>query len=164
MKANETSYVKLLAEASDYEPPVVVYKNYPDPEQPAYLGVPTQLQFSKTSRTFSNIKGTLKRAIVRGDSAIVLADNSGTPEVHLINLKTNTYTKKISTTGIVGKDASNAGDYSVLSDIAMTADGKLIGVNSVLNQYNDAQVEDGYKRGTLEFTNGTTLMPTQRFG
>ncbi len=149
VKANETSYVKLLAEASDYEPPVVVYKNYPDPEQPAYLGVPTQLQFSKTSRTFSNIKGTLKRAIVRGDSAIVLADNSGTPEVHLINLKTNTYTKKISTTGIVGKDASNAGDYSVLSDIAMTADGKLIGVNSVLNQYNDAQVEDGYKRGTL---------------
>lgn len=149
VKANETSYVKLLAEASDYTPPVVVYKNYPDPEQPAYLGVPTQLQFTKTSRTFSNIKGTLKRAIVRGDSAIVLADNSGTPEVHLINLKTNTYTKKISTTGILGKDESNAGDYSVLSDIAMTADGKLIGVNCVLNQYNASQVEDGYKRGTL---------------
>ena len=149
VKANETSYVKLLAEASDYAPPVVVYKNYPDPVQPAYLGVPAQLQFTKTSRSFADIKGTLKRAIVRGDSAIVLADNAGTPEVHLINLKTNSYTKKISTEGIVAKDADNAGDLSSLSDIAMTADGKLIGVNCILNQYNDGQVDAGYKRGTL---------------
>lgn len=149
VKANETSYVKLLVESSSYAPPVVVYKNYPDPKQPEYLKLPAQFKFTRTSKNHINLKGTLRRAIVRGDSAVVLADNAGTPEIHLINLKTNTYLKKISTTGIVGKDASNAGDYSALSDIAFTADGKLVGVNSMQNQYNDVQVKDGYKRGTL---------------
>ena len=121
VKANETSYVKLLVESSSYAPPVVVYKNYPDPKQPEYLKLPAQFKFTRTSKNHINLKGTLRRAIVRGDSAVVLADNAGTPEIHLINLKTNTYLKKISTTGIVGKDASNAGDYSALSDIAFTA-------------------------------------------
>ena len=151
VKANETSYVKLLVESSSYAPPVIVYKNYPDPEQPEYLKLPAQFKFTRTSKSYTNLKGDLKRAIVRGDSAVVLADNDGTPEVHLINLKTNTYVKKISTTGIVAKDASNAGDYSALSDIAFTADGKLVGVNSMQNQYNDVQIKDGYKRGTLRF-------------
>lgn len=149
VKANETSYVKLLVESSSYAPPVIVYKNYPDPEQPEYLKLPAQFKFARTSKNFTNFKGTLKRAIVRGDSAVVLADNAGTPELHLINLKTNAYVKKLSTTGIIAKDASNAGDYSTLSDIAFTADGKLVGVNSMLNQYSASQVDAGYKQGTL---------------
>ena len=166
VKANETSYVKLLVESSSYTPPVIVYKNYPDPEQPGYLKLPAQFKFTRTSKNYTDLKGDLKRAIVRGDSAVVLADNDGTPEIHLINLKTNTYVKKISTTGIMAKDASNAGDYSTLSDIAFTADGKLIGVNSMLNQYGDAQVDDGYKRGTLrlykwdDFNSNPTLWAT----
>ena len=93
VKANETSYVKLLVESSSYAPPVIVYKNYPDPEQPEYLKLPAQFKFARTSKNFTNLKGTLKRAIVRGDSAVVLADNAGTPELHLINLKTNAYVK-----------------------------------------------------------------------
>ena len=166
VKANETSYVKLLVESSSYTPPVIVYKNYPDPEQPEYLRLPAQFKFTRTSKNYTDLKGTLKRAIVRGDSAVVLADNAGTPEIHLINLKTNSYVKKISTTGIVARDASNAGDYSMLSDIAFTADGKLVGVNSMQNQYSDAQVDDGYKRGTLriykwdDFNSNPTLWAT----
>ena len=166
VKANETSYVKLLVESSSYTPPVIVYKNYPDPEQPGYLKLPAQFKFTRTSKNYTSLKGDLKRAIVRGDSAVVLADNAGTPEIHLINLKTNTYVKKISTTGIVARDASNAGDYSALSDIAFTADGKLVGVNSILNQYSGAQVDDGYKQGTLrlykwdDFNSNPTLWAT----
>lgn len=149
VKANATSYVKLLVESESYVPPVITYDNYPEPEQPAYLKVPAQFQFSRSSSSYTGIEGTVKRAIVRGDSAVVLAESNGAAALYLINLKTSTLEKTLSTSGIIAKDADNAGDYSELNDIAFTADGKLIGINYMLNQYSAGQVDDGYKRGTL---------------
>lgn len=149
VKANETSYTNLLVEKASYTPPVIEYENYPTPEQPKYLGVPEQFKMTRTTKYYTSLSGTIKRVIFRGDSAVALTENAGTPHLYLINLKNNVIARSISVSGITAKDAANAGDYSALSDIAFTADGKLVGINKVLCQYSDAQVDAGYKRGTL---------------
>lgn len=155
VRANETTYAKLLVESSTYTPPVA--QNYPTPVQETYLGLPSEFKFSRTNRVFSQLKGTLKRAVMHGDTAVVLAENNGKPELHLINLKRSTYVRALSTAGILERDSQNAGDYSALSDIAFTADGQLVGINSQLCQYSDAQVDDGYKRGTVRLYKWATL-------
>ena len=57
----------------------------------------------------------------------------------------------ISTDSIIPVDTTNLGDYLALSDIALTCDGKLVGVNYVRCQYGADQVDAGYKRGTKYF-------------
>lgn len=155
VKANETTYAKLLVESAGYTPPVA--QNYPTPVQEPYLGLPSEFKFSRSSKVFSQLRGSLKRAVMHGDTAVVLAENNGKAELHLINLKRSSYIRALSTAGIVERDAQNAGDYSALSDIAFTADGQLVGINSQLCQYSDGQVDAGYKRGTVRLYKWATL-------
>lgn len=148
VKANATSYAKLYLENEKYVTPVA--ENYPTPDQPEYLSVPEEFRTARTSYSFfSQIRGTVKRWVVYGDSAVALAINKDKPTLHLIDLKSNTYKGTLSLDGIVEKDTSNLGDIETLNDIAFTADGKLIGINCVVNQYSESQVDSGYKRGTL---------------
>ena len=149
VKANETAYIKVYLEATNYEPPQITYYNYPDPEQPAYLGMPDAFNFSKDDGTDYELEGSVRKVIVRGESTVVLTDNGGTPELYLINNSTKKLVKKLSTNGITEADTDNAGFHSRLNDIAFTADGQLVGVNCVQCQFNDEQVNEGYKRGTL---------------
>lgn len=146
VKANETSYATLLVESESYVPPVIVYQNYPDPIQPAYLGVPNEFNLRQESTEYA-FEGTLKRAIVRGDSTVVLTEKEGVPILYLVNTATKQIVKNISVEGIA--ENSGLGGYSRLSDIAFTADGKLVGINSVLCQFGNEQVDEGYTRGTL---------------
>ena len=150
VKANETSYAKLHVEATDYVAPVVLYHNYDEPVIDGMTLAPTQLTLTQTSGKV-DITGTLKRMLVRGDSTVVLTNDTGTPHLYLINNTSRTVEKEISTEGITTGADGDKGFYSSLNDIAFTADGKLVGVNSVRSQFSAQQVDSGYTRGVLRY-------------
>ena len=150
VKANETTYARLYLEAEGYEPPEVNYENYPDPVQPAYVTLADEYVFEKESQEYP-VEGDIRRAIVRGDSIVVLTENNGDPAIYLINAKTKQLIKQISVNGIAPSEPNNVGFRHRLSDIAFTADNKLVGVNNTLCQINADYVFDGEQRGTLRF-------------
>ena len=151
VKANETAYAKLYLEKEGYEPPADTYSNYPDPEQPPYLSMPQALNMKVEEPVTLAIKGKVKRAISREGKTVMLTDDNGTPQLYLVNNATRKIEKQLSTNGLPPAETDNAGFHSRLNDIAFTADGQLVGVNSVQCQFDDGQVdtENGYKRGTL---------------
>lgn len=153
VKANETTYSMIYLTDTTWTPPTIVYEDYPNPDQPAYLGLPSVFEMTEQPvRDFAEvIKGTVKRTLQSGDSTILLShEEDGTPHIYLIKSSLNTI-DTISTDSIIPVDTTNLGDYLALSDIALTCDGKLVGVNYVRCQYGDAQVDAGYKRGTKYF-------------
>ena len=151
VKANATTYPMIYLVDTAYVPPTVSYEDYPNPNQPAYLGLPSVFEMTAgdTLDYTEVIKGSVKRTIQSGDSTILLSIDDKQAYIYLIKSSLKTI-DTISTKGIVA-DPENEGDYLPLSDIALTCDGKLIGVNYVRNQYGDAQVDAGYKRGVKNF-------------
>ena len=150
VEANKTTYAVPLLEAEDYEAPENLYENYPEPELPAYVSAPEKLDLTRDEGTEYDLDGTIKRMLVRGDSTIVLTNaEDGTPHVYLINNVDKVIVKELSINGIADAEPNNAGFYSRLADICFTADDQLVGMNSVMTQYGDGQVDEGYTRGTL---------------
>ena len=153
VKANETTYPMIYLVDTTWTPPTIVYEDYPNPEQPAYLGLPSAFEMTEQAvRDYTEvIKGSVKRTLQSGDTTILLShEEDGTPHLYLIKSSLNTI-ETISTDSILPRDPENVGDYLALSDIALTCDGKLVGVNYVRCQYSADQVDAGYKRGTKYF-------------
>ena len=150
VNANATTYARLYLESETYEPPTVTYYNYPDPDQPAYATVADEYVFGKESKDFE-FEGELRRAVVRGDSIVVLTESGHDPHLYLVNGKTNQLVKELSINGIAPDEPNNVGFRYRLSDIAFTADNKLIGVNHTLCQISPDFVFEGEERGTLRF-------------
>ena len=153
VKANETTYPMIYLVDTTWTPPTIVYEDYPNPVQPAYLGVPSAFEMTEQAvRDYTEvIKGAVKRTLQSGDSTIVLSHEAdGTPHIYLIKSSLNTI-DTISTDSILPRNPDNAGDYLALSDIALTCDGKLVGVNYIRNQYGADQVDAGYVRGVKNF-------------
>lgn len=153
VKANETIYPMIYLVDTTWTPPTIVYEDYPNPDQPAYLGLPSAFEMTEQSvRDYTElIKGTVKRTLQSGDSTILLShEEDGTPHIYLIKSSLNTI-DTISTVGIIPVNPDNLGDYLALSDIALTCDGKLVGVNYIRNQYGADQVDAGYVRGVKNF-------------
>ena len=153
VKANATTYPMIYLADTAWTPPTVVYEDYPNPAQPAYLGLPSVFEMTQEEvRDYTEvIKGTVKRTLQSGDSTILLSHEAdGTPHIYLIKSSLKTI-ETISTDSILPRDTANLGDYLALSDIALTCDGKLVGVNYVRCQYGADQVDAGYKRGTKYF-------------
>ena len=154
VKANETTYPMIYLVDTTWTPPTIVYEDYPNPVQPAYLGLPSAFEMTaQAERDYTEvIKGTIKRTIQSGDSTILLSiDENKQAHIYLIKSSLNTI-DTISTVGIIPTDPDNPGDYLALSDIALTCDGKLVGINYMRCQYSDSQgLDAGYKRGTKTF-------------
>ena len=148
--ANATTYARLYLESETYEPPAVTYYNYPDPDQPAYATVADQYVFGKESKDYE-FEGDIRRAVVRGDSIVVLTEVGRDPHLYLVNGKTKELVKELSVNGIAPDEPNNAGFRYRLSDIAFTADNKLIGVNHTLCQINSEYIFEGEQQGTLRF-------------
>ena len=160
VKANETTYPMIYLVDTAWKAPEVVYEDYPNPVQPAYLGLPSVFEMKKDTvyNYAKNIKGTIKRMIQSGDSTILLShDSLNNAHIYLVKQSLRTI-DTISTNGIIPCDPDNLGDYLALSDIALTCDGKLVGVNYVRNQYGADQVDAGYKRGVKNFYIWDTLL------
>ncbi len=150
VEANKTTYAVPLLEATDYEVPTDLYPNYPEPDLPGYVTAPDKLDLTRDDGTEYDVDGTIKRMLVRGDSTIVLTNAAdGTPHVYLIDNVEKVIVKELSINGIAEAEANNAGFYSRLNDICFTADNQLVGINSVVTQYSDGQVDEGFTRGTL---------------
>lgn len=155
--ANATSYALLHLENENFVPEEVVYYNYPDPEQPVYLGLGDTYNFTCDGGTTYEMEGAIKRAITRGDSTLILTEGESVPHIYLINNKTKTLIKELSMNGLPAAEPNNLGFYSRLGDIAFTADGQLVGVNYVRCQYDAARVDEGYTRGTVRFVKWANL-------
>ena len=151
VEANATTYPFIFLEAEDYVDPSANYQDYPNPEQPAFAAVPEQFNMKAVDTTEIAIKGTIKRTIQHADSVFMLThEEDGTAHIYVLNNTTGAL-DTISTAGIVPVDATNPGDYLALSDIQITCDNKLVGVNYTRCNYADDNVESGYKRGTTRF-------------
>ena len=153
VEANATSYPFLFLEDTAYVDLSNLYVDYPDPEQPAYAALPTQFNMKQNELkdNTAKIKGTIKRTIQHADSVFYLThEEDGTAHIYVLNNTTGAL-DTISTVGIVPVDPTNPGDHLALSDIAITCDNKLVGVNYTRCNYSDDVVEEGYKRGTTRF-------------
>jgi N-acetylmuramoyl-L-alanine amidase len=153
VEANATSYPFLYLEDTAYVDLSNLYVDYPDPEQPAYAALPTQFNMKQNELkdNTAKIKGTIKRTIQHADSVFYLThEEDGTAHIYVLNNTTGKL-DTISTVGIVPVDPTNPGDHLALSDIAITCDGKLVGINYTRCNYDDSAVESGYKRGTTRF-------------
>ena len=153
VEANATSYPFLFLEDTAYVDLSGLYVDYPNPEQPAYAALPAQfnLKQNELKDNTAKIKGTIKRTIQHADSVFYLThEEDGTAHIYVLNNTTGKL-DTISTVGIVPIDPTNPGDFLALSDIAITCDNKLVGVNYTRCNYSDGVVESGYKRGTTRF-------------
>ena len=151
VKANETTYPMIFLESESYEPPKVVYVDYPDAATASEIAPSNIVVTNAGDTTYAEIEGTIKRTIQRGDSTIILSHTEdAVAHLYLVNNKTNTIAI-IPTDSIAPIDTENVGSYLALSDVAMSADGVLVGCNYIRCQYDDGQVKDGFKRGTLQF-------------
>ena len=145
VKANETTYSMLYLTDTAYVPPVVVYTNYPNPEQPAYLGVPSvfemeQVYVDKDMDALFAGK-TIRRVLYRDGLMYVLAvDADKNPTLAVVNeygvveaeLPTDFCT-------VVGAEGLK------LSDIAFTAEGVLVGCNKEAVSYTPSNKWNLYK-------------------
>ena len=150
VEANKTTYAVPMLEEADYVIPEDLYQNYPEPELPGYVSAPEKLELTCDEGTEYEFDGTILRMLVRGDSTVVLTNaEDGTPHVYLINNVDKVIIKELSINGIAAAESNNAGFYSRLADICFTADNQLVGMNSVMTQFSNDYVDEGFARGTL---------------
>ena len=131
VKANETTYPKIFLTDTAYveEEVTVVYSNYPNPEQPAYLGVPgtfemQQVHVDKPMDALFAGK-TIRRVLYRDGLMYVLAvDADKNPTLAVVN-EYGVVEAELPTDFCTVKGAEGL----KLSDIAFTADGVLVGCN-----------------------------------
>ncbi len=149
VEANETTHPFIFLENESYIPDAVVYVDYPDQALEG-IKLAAAYDMEKKGEQSFLIEGTIKRTIGIGDSTIVLSHTEDkVAHLYLVDHLTGNIST-ISTKGILPIDTENAGEFFELADVAYTSDGKLIGINEIVCQYSDAQVDAGYKRGELQ--------------
>lgn len=145
VKANETTYKFLHLKDTAYVPPIIHYSNYPNPEQPAYLGVPSVFEMKRefVDKTMDELFAdkTIRRVLYRDGLMYVLAiDADKNPTLAVVNeygvveaeLPTDFCT-------VVGAEGLK------LSDIAFTADGVLVSCNKEAVSYTPSNKWNLYK-------------------
>ncbi len=128
--ANATTYPKLHLNAGTVDP----------------LSTITFIQ--EPENTYEEITGTVAQTLQQGDNTIVLTHSGKNANLYLVDNTTKQVVKNISTAGIYVNE-SNPGFYNQIGSIALTDDGKLVGVSSVRNSFDASFVESGYQHGTL---------------
>jgi hypothetical protein len=145
VKANETSFINFTF-GGEPEPPFFC-DIYPQPEQDGNIAAASEYDFELEGevKTIDPLAGlTVRRSLMRDGKMYVLAvDAERMPKLLVINPETGALIKEMSTEGIdLRNHATNISDVAgagvsgpnprifPLSDIAFTADGVLLGVNS----------------------------------
>lgn len=151
VKANETSFINMLVADTTTPPPYpFLDPYYPTPEQDGDIAAPTQFEFEKELElnSIEVLQGlTVRRAILRDNKYYVLAvDATKAPKLLVINPTTGELIKEMSTEGIITEGHQGKEFPYVLSDIAFTTDGVLIGTNSTVigRENNSYQTGDFY--------------------
>ena len=129
VKANATTYPMIFLADTTWTPPTVVYTNYPNPDQPAYVGVPSvfemeQVYVDKDMDALFAGK-TIRRVLYRDGLMYVLAiDADKNPTLAVVN-EYGVVEAELPTDFCTVKGAEGL----KLSDIAFTAEGVLVGCN-----------------------------------
>ena len=142
VEAAKTAYPTAFLENVNYVPPTIVYVNYPDSLAGKSFTLAEEINFTDEykNNALAELEGkTIRRSIVRENNMYILAlDASNAPYVYVYNTDTKAIVKTLGTTAAVG-------DIYTLSDIAMTADGYLVGINKCNQAYDGAQNITAYK-------------------
>ena len=126
VKANETSYARMHLDVTSLE----------------------EYTFTQDAgTTYAAIEGTVMQTLQQEDNTIVLSHSGKDAHLYVVDNKTKQATA-ISTEGIY-KNETNPGFYNQIGSIALTSDGKLVGVSCVRNSFDDDYVLSGYERGTM---------------
>ena len=150
VKPAETSYTRISLESESYVPPTIVYENYPDPVEGAE-GFHLFSQYNMGTASESQLVAadvlagkTIRRQIQKNGVTYILAlDETNEPYVYAVKEGTLT---EIDKTAI----ALAANGQLKLSDIALTADGVLVGVSLSKNHFSESIASgDGVSRGTM---------------
>ena len=129
VKANETTYPMIYLTDTAYVPPTIIYTNYPNPEQPEYLGVPSVFEMEQAyvdkQMDVLFADKTIRRVLYRDGMMYVLAvDADKNPTLAVVNeygvVEAELPTDFCTYVGAEGLK---------LSDIALTAEGVLVGCN-----------------------------------
>ncbi len=150
--ASKTAYPKVFLRNVNWTPPTITYVNYPDSTagKSEYMLLPDYDMSVKVSGTgLAELEGkTIRRTLVRGGNAFFLAvDAENKPTVVIYEIASKSIIKTLGTT------AAN-GDILPISDIALTADHYLVGINKANQAYNGANNVKAYK-----WENGTDGLP-----
>ncbi len=141
VKAAATAYPTAQLENVNYVPPTVVYVNYPDSTagKSEYI-LESEYDMTATTSAIAELEGkTIRRSIVRDGYAYILAhDASKAPSVYVYDITNKAVVKTLGTTAAVG-------DIYTISDIALTADGYLVGINKANQTHGGADNMKAYK-------------------
>lgn len=139
--AGEKYYPEAFLRNENWTPPAIVYVNYPDSTAgKGYTLFPKyETKVASYDMLATQLEGkTVRRQLLRDDKLYVLAlDSSNEPSVYIADLAGDTIIT-LGTTAAVG-------DVYKLSDIALTADGYLVGINKVNQAYGGETNVKGYK-------------------
>ncbi len=141
VKAAEVAYPTAFLENLTWTPPTVVYVNYPDSTAGKGYSLLPKYETKATAYNLlaTQLEGkTVRRQLLRDDKLYVLAiDASKAPYVYIADLAGDS----IITLGT----SAATGDIYKISDIALTADGYLVGINKANQTYGEAKYMKGYK-------------------
>ena len=128
VKANETTYKFLHLNDTAYVVPKVHYANYPDPDQPVYVGIPNTFEmtqeFVDSTMDTELVDKTIRRVLYRKGLMYVLAvDAAKEPTLVVVDPETGKIVETLATDfcSVVSAEGLK------LSDISFTADGALVG-------------------------------------
>lgn len=159
VKAAETTYPSIFLESVSYEPPKIVYENYPNITAKGQYAA-DEYTFAQTyvDEEVAELSGkTVRRMIARDEKLYILAhDSEGTPYIYVYDAANKAIVATVSTTG-------TSGYVNAVADIQVTADGVLVACNESYNQYSDSQVDSGMTRGThyiYKWENDANGLPT----
>ena len=145
VKANETTYPMIYLTDTAYVPPTIIYTNYPNPEQPEYLGVPSVFEMEQAyvdkQMDVLFADKTIRRVLYRDGMMYVLAlDADKNPTLAVVNeygvVEAELPTDFCTYVGAEGLK---------LSDIALTAEGVLVGCNKEKVTYSPSNKWNLYK-------------------
>ena len=146
VKANATTYPMIFLADTTWTPPTVVYTNYPNPDQPAYVGVPSvfEMEQSFVDKPMAELFAgkTIRRVLYREGLMYVLAiDADKNPTLAIVNPEFGTVEAELATDfcTVVGAEGLK------LSDIAFTAEGVLVGCNKEAVSYSPSNKWNLYK-------------------
>lgn len=146
--AAEVSYPKGFMESESYVPPTVTYVDYPDPFEGTMFGARDEYNFEQkvADKEIAELAGyTVQRVICHDGKLFILGlDAENAAKIVVLDAAT---LEILATPGTAGTE----GSVKNLSDIAVSADGILIGSAKELCHYDDSQVEAGETRGVANF-------------
>ncbi len=153
VKAAVTAYPTAFLENVTYVPATMVYVNYPDSTagKNGYILKSKYNMYDDGTCTSmaTELEGkTVRRTILRDGIMYVLAvDAENKPSVYLFDINTDALVKTLGTTATVG-------DILPISDIALTAEGVLVGINKCNQAYGGENNVTAYK-----WENGEDKLP-----